>query len=351
MSRRAASLGSLALVLLVSCSVSTLLIDPKAAGTGRYSSAPAAPGWDEWPPPFMVAVMTHAQYEVTHYRHEVGPEGIPADSTSPTGFRLLPSPGGTSLERRSENIRGAGVILRRDGSECLILTCLHVVDFPPTVRTEISTTLTTTGRLLIGSALRKAQQTLIGRPGHGQVAARMVAYSEQDDLAILRADASLLSVLPTPIPYGIGQGSAIRPGDGLYILGSPRGLFQLTWGVATPHDDANFLVAAATPPGYSGGIVLATVRATGAFELVGIVTGTGGQRVKVWGYDDSILPGSHLDEVDPSSIVAEDFKSHDYGVTYCVKTERVQALLGRAGIRIQHPRELQVREVPLTPLE
>lgn len=351
MGKWAASAGCLAGAFLISCSVANLVIDPKAAGTGRYSTAPAAPGWAQWPPTFMVAVMTHAQYEVTHYRHDSGPDGIAADSTSPTGFQLLPSPHGTTLERRSENIRGAGVVLRRDGRDCLILTCLHVVDFPPTVRTEISTTLTSTGRLLIGSGERKAQQTLIGRPGQGQVVARIVAYSDRDDLAILRADVSLLSSLPTPIPYELGGGNTLRPGDGLYILGAPRGLFQLSWGVATPHDDATFLVATSTPPGYSGGIALATVRATGAFELVGIVTGTGGQKVKVWGYDDSVLPGSRLDEVDPATIVAGDFKSHDFGITYCVKVERVQALLERVGIRIQRPQELLLPEIPPPPAD
>jgi hypothetical protein len=340
-----------ALGVLVSCSMSTLVIDPKSAGTGRYSTAPAAPGWEEWPPPFMVAVMTHAQYEVMHYHHDVGASGIPADSTSPTGFRLLDGHRGAVLERRSENIRGTGLVLRKDGNDCLILTCLHVVDFPPTVRTEISSNLAGTGRLLIGLAQRKAQQTLVGRPGQGQVAARIVAYSETDDLAILKADASLLGAFLAPLPYELGQGGILHPGDGLYLVGAPRGTFQVSWGVATPQDGSTFIVGTATPPGFSGGAALATVRATGAFELVGIVTGTGGQRVKMWGYEDSVLPGSSLAEVDPSEVVAGDFKSFDFGITYCATSERIRALLERTGIRIQRLRELEVRENPTAPLE
>jgi len=341
-----------ALGLLASCSLRTVMIDPRSAGTGRYSTAPSGEGWAQWPPSFMVAVMTHAQYEVTHYHHKVEDGQIAPDSTSPTGFELLPHPRGTILERRSENIRGTGMVLRRDGNDCLILTCLHVVEFPPIARTEISTNLTSTGRLVIGIGQRKAQQTLIGRPGQGQVAAYVVAYSEHDDLAILRANVSVLGPFLTPIPYELGQGSAIQPGDGLYVLGAPRGSFQVSWGAATPSDGGTFVIGTATPPGFSGGAALATVRDTGTFELVGIVTGTGGQRVKVWGYEDSVLPGSTLDEIDAKDVVAQDFKNFDYGITYCATAERVRALLDQAGVRIQRLLELEIRrENPATTLE
>lgn len=328
--------------LVASCTVSNFVIDPASAGRGRYSTAPAAPGWERWPPPFMVAVMTHAQYEVAHYHHEVVGSSIPADSASPTGFALLPGGRGTVLERRSENIRGTGLVLRRDGNTVLILTCLHVVDFPPVVRTEISSGLTSTGRLLIGVAQRKAQQTFIGRPGQGQVTARIAAYSEQDDLAILKADGMMLGPHLLPIPYDLGDAEALRPGDGVYLLGAPRGSFQVSWGVATPQEEGTFIVGTATPPGFSGGAALSTVRSTGAFELLGIVTGTGGQRVKVWGYEDSVLPGSTLDEIDPKLVVAGDFKSFDFGITYCATTDRIRSLLERAGVRIQRLPELEV---------
>ncbi len=352
MSARTPRVALLAVACLgASCTFSTLVVDPSGAGKGRYSTMPGSPEWDEWPPPFLLAVTTHAQYEVTHYHHATEGGSIPPDSSSPTGFRLLPPPRGAVLERRSESIRGTGLVLRRDRNDVLILTCYHVVEFPPVVRTEVSTGLTSTGRLLIGVSERKAQQTLVGRPGQGQTTARVVAFSSTDDLAILRANASVLGAALSPIPYELGQARALRAGDGLYLLGAPRGAFQVSWGVVTPLEGGTFVVATATPPGYSGGAVLATVRGTGRLELVGVVTGTGGQRIKVWGYEDTVLPGSTLDEIDPRTVVAGDFRSFEYGITYCAPAERIASLLARAGVSIQRPLPTIVRPEERLPLE
>jgi len=328
--------GSLTIIALAvtlwGCSSSTYLVDPRAAGGGRYSSAPTSDGWKRWPPPFLTIVMTHAQYEVEHLHHVVVSEGLVDDPTSPSGFLLLSQDKGRTIERRSETIRGTGIVIRDEISSFLILTCYHLVEFPQSVSFEVTTDLNERGKLLVGTGKRMAQQVFVGRPGAGQALATIVAFSEEFDLAVLRVDLARLSPFALPLPYDLGKSDDLRAGDGVYILGAPRGKFQVTWGIASPQNPSVFHVDTSTPPGYSGGAVLSTVRETGEMELVGIVTGTAGHLAKLWSYDETVLSGATLENVDFSHIVAGETKIFDFGITYCVSAEEVASLLEHAGI-------------------
>ncbi len=325
-------------VSLLGCSSSTYLVDPRAAGVGRYSAAPTSGGWKRWPPPFLTVVMTHAQYEIEHFHHQVVSDGLVEDPTSPSGFLLLPEDQGKTIERRSETIRGTGIVIRDEISSFLILTCYHLVEFPRSVSFEVTTNLTERGKLLVGLGNRKAQQVFVGRPGAGQVLATIVAFSEEYDIALLRVDLARLNLFASPLPYDLGKSDDLRAGDGVYILGAPRGKFQVTWGIASPQNSSVFHVDTSTPPGYSGGAVLATVRETGEMELVGIVTGTAGRLAKLWNYDETVLPGSTLENVDFSHVLAGQNKIFDFGITHCVSAEKITLLLEHAGIGVPEPK-------------
>jgi hypothetical protein len=288
--------------------------------------------------------MSHAQYEYEYYHHELSSEGLVEDPTSPTGFKLLPGEQGITVKRESETIRGTGAIVRDDPGAQRILTCFHLVEFPEVTRLEIQSDLTGDGKLLVGIGYRKSQQTFVGRPGEGQVPARLVAYSEDDDLALLSAQLSQLNMWTSPVPYRIGQTSELMAGDGVYILGAPRGRFQVTWGVATPVSRTLVHIDTATPPGYSGGLALATVRETGELELVGLVTGTAGQFAQLWYYDDTVVPGSSLTDVDPSHVIAREDKRFDFGITHCIPADRIADLLKKAGLGTLRSRPVEIRE-------
>jgi hypothetical protein len=326
------------------CTSSTLLVDPRAAGAGRYSAFPTAGGWDRWPPPFLTVVMSHAQYEFEEYHHELTAEGLVEDSTSPTGFKLLPGDQGITIRRESETIRGTGSIVRDEPGGQKILTCLHLVEFPEVTRLEIQSDLTEDGQLLVGIGYRRSQQTFVGRPGEGQVPARLLAYSRDDDLALLSAPLSHLNMWTSSVPYRIGQTDELMAGDGVYILGAPRGRFQVTWGIATPESPTLLHVDTATPPGYSGGLVLATVRETGNLELVGLVTGTAGQFAQLWYYDDTVVSGSSLADADPAHVIAREEKRFDFGITRCVPADRIDELLKKAGLGTLRSRPVEIRD-------
>lgn len=342
--RRAFLILGTTAALFLGCTSSTLLVDPRAAGTGRYSAFPTAAGWGRWPPPFLTVVMTHAQYEFEHYHHEVTSEGLVEDPTSPTGFRLLPGDRGITIRRESETIRGTGTIVRDDPAAQKILTCFHLVEFPEITRLEIESDLTEEGELLVGIGYRKSQQTFVGRPGEGQVPARLLAFSRDDDLALLSAPLNQLNMWTSSVPYRIGQTKELMAGDGVYILGAPRGRFQVTWGIATPESPTLLHVDTATPPGYSGGLVLATIRETGDMELVGMVTGTAGHFAQLWYYDDTVVPGSSLAEVDPTRVIAREDKRFDFGITHCVPADRIGELIKKAGLGSLRSRPVEIRD-------
>jgi hypothetical protein len=291
-----------------------------------------------------MVVMSHAQYEFEYYHHEVTSEGLVEDRTSPTGFKLLPGDRGITIRRESETIRGTGTIVRDDPAGQRVLTCLHLVDFPEITRLEIESDLTEEGELLVGVGYRKSQQTFVGRPGEGQVPARLLAFSKDDDLALISAQLSQLNMWTSSVPYRIGQTEELVAGDGVYILGAPRGRFQVTWGIATPESPILLHVDTATPPGYSGGLVLATVRETGDMELVGLVTGTAGHFAQLWHYDDTVVPGSSLAEIDPTHVIAREEKRFDFGITHCIPAERIDELIKKAGLGSLRSPPVDVRD-------
>ncbi len=313
------------------CTQRTFYVDPSRAGTGRYSTFPSGSGWKTWPPNYLVMVMTTAQYEVTRYNHVMTATGPVVDPSSPTGFALIPGEEGRYEDKTSESIRGAGLILRQEGSEYLILTCRHVVNFPEKLRYEIVSEHDETKKILIGEGERKRQTVFVGWPGVGQIQASMVASSETDDLALLRANLRRFENTISPSPFPLGASGEIRAGDGVYILGAPRGKFQVTWGIATPGSESLFFVDTSTPPGYSGGPVVGISRESGRMELVGIITGSAGKMIRGWEFDDTIVPGLSLAEIALKRVTARETKTFDYGVTHCITVQRIRALLRDAG--------------------
>ncbi len=327
---RAGGVAAAAILLVAACTRTTVLVDPRAAGSGRYSSAPISPGWPIWPPHFLLVVMSSAQYEVAHYRHDVNDARLSVDATSPTGYALLSGEEGTAIERTSESVGGTGVVVGTEGTTALVLTSYHVVDFPETLLLEVSSPLLSSGRLLIGRGRRMSQSTVVGRPTEGQSQARIVAFSRDADLALLRADLRQMDPYIAAVPYRLGESDALEPGDGAYVVGAPEGKFQITWGVVTPEGPTLLRLDTSTPAGYSGGAVLATNRESGELELVGIVRGTAGTSRNVWEFDDSVVPGMRLAEADLSNVVASTIKTRSFGITYCTPVARVQAFLSRA---------------------
>ena len=322
----------LSLFFTSGCTYRTLYIDPAQTGTGRYSTFPSGPGWDIWPPSYLLMVMTTAQYEVTRYTHAVGEDGLIPDETSPTGYRLLPGEAGRFVDRTSDTIRGAGIVLRQDGNFFLILTCHHVVEFTERLVYEIESDDTHTGKLLIGEGQRQQQQVFVGWPHMGQVSGTVIATSPEDDLALVRADLRRFEGRVGPVLTPLGDSDALKAGDGLYLLGAPSGKFHVTWGVATPGSRSLFFADTATPPGYSGGPVLAVARETGQLELLGIITGSAGNMMRIWDFDDTVVPGYRLSEVDPDNVTAREIKTFDFGITHCISEKRIRDLLRKAGL-------------------
>jgi hypothetical protein len=212
------------------------------------------------------------------------------------------------------------------------------VDFPETLTFEVVSPLLDGKKLLVGRGRRVSQSTVVGRPGEGQSLATLVAFSEDADLALLRADLRRLDPYVAPLPHPLGEPGALRAGDGVYVLGAPEGKFQVSWGVATPEGSTLLRLDTSTPSGYSGGVVLATNRESGRMELVGVVRGTAGSSQNVWQFDESVVPGMRLSEADPSGVVAGTMKTRAFGVTYCTPVDRVRAFLEAAREEAKRPR-------------
>ena len=146
------------------------------------------------------------------------------------------------LNRKSATSLGSGVILSQDG---LLLTNHHIVKGADEIRVVLAD----------GKDLD----------------VKVVGFDEETDLAVLRADAMNLPVIP------VGQPEKLRVGDVVLAIGNPFGIGQtVTLGIvgATGRtrlgisDIENFIQTdAAINPGNSGG---ALINANG--ELVGINT-------------------------------------------------------------------------------
>jgi serine protease Do len=182
---------------------------------------------------------------------------------------------------------GTAFAYRQDGAATLLLTNVHVSDWPAVTDDDHAVADVTGGCRKVADALSIVDNEA-DTYARDDIPLTKVVSDAQLDVSILRAS----SKLPI-LPWRIGRSAALKERDVVDVRGFPLGVLKATnigkvvsaydhdtvrdW----DHDD--FVVDALLSPGNSGSPVLAVSCRTGEFELVGIYHAryTGGEALNV----------------------------------------------------------------------
>lgn len=183
--------------------------------------------------------------------------------------------GNLKRSRQEVTAHGTAFAYRRQGSETLLATNTHVIEYPPVTNEDHPVTGVPNGCKKISDRIRIVDNEKDTFESDDVPLTRVVSDAAKD-LAVVKAKSTTLRVMP----WAIGKSSALRERNVVDVRGFPLGAFKATnvgkvistldrddykeW----DHDD--FVIDALLSPGNSGSPVLAVNCATGEYELVGV---------------------------------------------------------------------------------
>jgi serine protease Do len=183
---------------------------------------------------------------------------------------------GTIRRNRQRSVlHGTAFAYQRQANDTLLLTNDHVAAWPSVTDSGHPVEGVPTGCKLVSQSLALVDNEHDDYP-RDDVTATVLVTDPQLDVAILRAHA-LLQVMP----WKVGHSADLRERNVVEVRGFPLGAFRATnigkVVSAHDHDDCgdwdhdDFVIDALLSSGNSGSPVLAVSRATGEYELVGIL--------------------------------------------------------------------------------
>ena len=187
-------------------------------------------------------------------------------------------------KRRSVTAHGTGFVIRRDGTDSLVVTNEHVAEWPGVTDEDHRVEGVPEGCKRVSDSLRIVDDEA-DTYERDDIPLTRVVVDPQLDVAVLRTHAPLPA-----LPWKIGHSSALRERNAVDVRGFPLGIIRTTnVGKVTSayqhdhdrdwdHDD--FVVDALLSAGNSGSPVFAVSCRTRELELVGIFHA---------GYNDSAL--------------------------------------------------------------
>lgn len=276
----------------------------------------------------VVGVSVTATYRVETYRYELlNGKAIP-DTTSPTGYKLLPRGKGIIISEQERIMQGCGTLIYKDEKNSIVLTCQHVFFSPDTI---LSYYMGEDGKLSDILSFRsvkiRTQYYIIDQYDNANHAS-MVYSNLRVDLALLATETTLN--LGQQFPFSYSYEHEPDWGDPVYIFGYPKSSKQVTLGIVSPLTYAgNYIVDGATRPGFSGGSVLG-VRTDGNLEFLGLIRAVPAVKLRYISPPPDLPKGAPLIEEDLPKTRVEEENLPEGNAAYVVSMKKIGAFLEEA---------------------
>jgi S1-C subfamily serine protease len=269
----------------------------------------------------VVGVAGVFDYDYQTFHHVLANGKFINDSTSPTGYRLLLGPSSTTVSHKTEEKRGAGLIIYRDNRRYLVLTSRHILFVPDTTYSYYRDTSGVPTDVIFARSIRTYSSFHIIDQDNRLKAGEVLCTDVRSDLALLVVETT--SFVGVPFPYTVGYSKEVEWGDYAYVFGYPRGIKQLTLGIVShaPYP-GNFALDIVARSGYSGGPVF-VVRPDGRLELAGVIRSVSISKLKYISPPPDMIPGEFMNEQKIDESKADEYDLIDYGIVYAVGASKI----------------------------
>jgi len=270
----------------------------------------------------VVGVAAIFSYRSEVFDYELRSGQLVPDSTSPTGFLLLPrDKKSIPSAAESQKVNGVGLIIYRDQRRAVILTSAHIFVKPDTINTYYRDSAGRLTGVLQSRAIKTGASFFAIGQANQYLSADVIVADTKVDLALLAVTTS--PAIGITYPYDLAFAHAVDWGDFAYAIGYPREVRQITSGLVSKiANPGAFVLDVVARHGYSGGPVF-IVRPDQGLELAGIIRGVPVNKLAYVAPPPGLAAGQFLNEKDLQAISAQEIDLIDYGTTYAINIEMI----------------------------
>ncbi|MEL7835206.1 serine protease [Fodinibius sp. Rm-B-1B1-1] len=235
----------------------------------------------------------------------------------------------TSKISTEESTSGTAIIIDRNNSSSLLISCEHTIAFPDTIITYYEGNNIPDETYIESISIKKNSSHLVYTSTELKPF-KVLATAKRSDLALLSVEFERGNLELYPLEISAGNSNFLRLGSFMYILGFPKSYPIVTRGVASSSESWNdrfFVMDATFNPGISGGLVLATNDNYNSFEWVGMASSSTATREEVLVPHPEGENYSRITRPYTDSVFVQQKTRINYGITQAIPINQVKKIL------------------------
>ena len=235
----------------------------------------------------------------------------------------------TTQTSTEESTSGTAIIIDRNSSSSLLISCEHTISFPDTIITYYEGENIPDETYIESVSIKKKSSHLV-YTSTDLKPFKVLATAKRSDLALLSVEFERGNLELYPLEVSAGNSDFLRLGSFMYILGFPKSYPIVTRGVASSSESWNdrfFVMDATFNPGISGGLVLATNDGYNSFEWVGMASSATASREEVLVPHPEGKNYSRITRPYTDSVFVQQKTRINYGITQAIPINQVKGFL------------------------
>jgi len=160
-------------------------------------------------------------------------------------------------ESTTNSVAGSSLIIARNSSKILLLTCFHLFDFQDTIKTYYSGEQGFPTKNLLSLSQKKGQAIYVTHKNGARTVGIMIVNDSRNDLALIETETVDNPLVEDSFKGMFGNKQDIKFGRSIYLVGYPKGFLSVSRGLigSSPYKN-KFLIDAPFNRGFSGGTII-----------------------------------------------------------------------------------------------
>jgi len=237
----------------------------------------------------------------------------------------------------TNSVSGSALILNRNSSNILLLSCYHIFDFEDTVRVYYKDEAGTDTEHLQSISIKYDQRIFVTHHDGTRSLGHLIGFDSRNDIALLETRAAENKLLENSFTAPFSDESDLKFGKEAYLIGYPKGFLFISRGLISPSPYANkFMISAPFNRGFSGGIVLAFDEGKDYFVYLGMANSMAYDSQLVLAPDETISRlDNFIDFPYTANAYVKEIKLVNYGLTFAIKAKIIERFLEQERERLR----------------
>lgn len=245
----------------------------------------------------------------------------------------------------TSSVAGTGLIIYKNPSKILLLTCHHIVEFVDTLKTYYLDTDKKPTRFLESLSIQYDQNVFVTHMSGTRSVGKIIVTDRQNDIALIESVPAENQMAEMQFQGRFDTDKSIRLGKEVYLLGFPKGNFMITSGLASPTSSRKkFVIDTPFNQGFSGGVVVAFSEDYSSYTYLGMANSS------AYSSDFILAPPNEPAVIEKYQNVPYEGEAYlkelnfiNYGISFAIKSnvileflESNADVLERLGYRMSH---------------